>query len=303
MQRVRILQLRGDCAAALQLLETLAPAFVYGSLLAQKRGWMKAQRARLLLALGRPDEALVDAEEGVAQEETFGQRSTIWRAHWTLARALNACKHLPEALWAFDRGIAALDERRTGTLGFRLDNLALRGPKPMVDEAIAYAVSADDAYRALVYSDAIKSRFLTRALLAGPPSSLDPEDAEDLDRLGAQIDPQISVYGDAPVGSDRFVAERAALVERIRLKTGAAPIVQQSSFNLEATFRHLHHDRGAALQLFLSGDVLTAVLLKDGEAKVRARELPIEIVNALGGFEENLSRPVQDQVENDYDPN
>ncbi|GJD52947.1 hypothetical protein OPKNFCMD_5715 [Methylobacterium crusticola] len=302
VQQCHILRLRGDHQGALTLLDALLPAFDGHEQLAQKRGTARVLRARLLNETGRGREAVDDAAAGIAGETAYGQWETIWKAHWQLARAQQARSRAREALDAFDAAVSALDQLRTASLGFRLDNLALRTARPMLDEAIATAVGHRDGARAARYADAIKSRFLSLSLAAGAIAAPRPEDVDRLDGLGARIDSLVSAYGEAAPEATTDIAARAALIERMRMKAGASGGAPSASLDMPATLAVLRAAGQAAIQLFLAGNVLTIVLLKDGEATAHARVLPAPVTEALAAFERNVTLPAHEQFARDYDP-
>jgi CHAT domain-containing protein len=303
MQQCHILRLRGDRQTALNLLDALLPAFEADDRLAQKRGTARVLRARLLNEMGRGGEAADDAAAGIAGETAYGQWETIWKAHWQLARAFNAIPaRASDALAAFDAAVAALDQLRTTSIGFRLDNLALRSARPMIEEAIACAVSHEDGARAVRYADAVKSRFLSRILAAGPAAPPAPTDVSRLDTLGARIDCLVSPYGEAAKEAETVIAERAGLIEAMRVRAGADTDGQPAPLDVPKTLATLRTARQAAIQLFLADDKLNVVLLKDDLATARSFVLPPPVMESLAGFEQNLLRPVNYQLNRDYDP-
>ena len=302
VQQCHILRLRGDHQGALALLDALLPTFDAHEQLAQKRGTMRVLRARLLNETGRGREAIEDAAAGIVGETAYGQWETIWNAHWQLARAQQANSRTDAALVAFDAAVAALDQLRTTSLGFRLDNLALRVTRPMLDEAVACAFTHRDGARAARYADAIKSRFLSLSLAAGAVAAPRLEDVERLDALGARIDGFVSAYGEAAPEATIDIAARAALIEQIRVRAGAPATAPSALLDIPATLAVLHAAGQAAVQLFLAGEVLTVVLLKDGEATVHGLALPPPVIDALAAFERNVTLPAHEQFERDYDP-
>ena len=303
IQQCHILRLQGDHQGGLNLLDALLPAFDADDRLAQKVGTARVLRARLLNEMRRGAEAEDDAAAGIAGEIAYGQWETIWKAHWQLARAVNAIPaRASEALAAFDAAIAALDGLRTASIGFRLDNLALRSARPMLEEAIACAVSQGDGSRAARYADAVKSRFLSRMLAVGPAASPDAADVSRLDKIGARIDRFVSTYGETATGAETEIAERAGLIEAMRVRAGADMSGQPAPLEVAQTLATLRAVGQAAIQLFLADDKLAVVLLKDDVAIARNLVLPPPVMEALAGFERNLMRRVHDQLDRDYDP-
>jgi CHAT domain-containing protein len=305
MQQCHISRLRGDPQGALALLDSLLPAFYAHEELARKRGTIRVLRARLLNETGRGAEAIADAEAGVAGESAYGQWETIWSAHWQLARARQAASLASQAdatLSAFDDAVTALDRVRTASLGFRLDNLALLRTRPMLDEAVAAAVAHCDGARAARYADAVKSRYLTAALTSGAHAAPSPDDVKRLDALGVRIDALVSSYGEAAPQAAEIIAARAALIEEMRVRAGADAMAPSAALDIPQTLAVLQAAGQAAVQLFLSGPVLTAVLLKDGETRAHAVVLPPQVTKSLAQFERNVTRPAHEQFDRDYDP-
>jgi hypothetical protein len=109
----------------------------------------------------------------------------------------------------------------------------------------------------------VKSRFLSGALAAGAPPVPRPDWLEELDQLGTRID--------AAEAKDRWklVLKRAAQVERIRLERGPLPAPPLPAPGSDHTpLLELLAARGqAALQLFLAGGRVVAVLLQAGSAR------------------------------------
>jgi CHAT domain-containing protein len=302
MQQCHISRLRGDPQGALALLDSLLPAFDAYEQLARKRGTVRVLRARLLNETGQGQEAIADAEAGVAGETAYGQWETIWNAHWQVARARQAASQTDAALIAFDDAITALDRVRTASLGFRLDNLALLRTRPMLDEAVASAVAHDDGARAARYADAIKSRYLSAALASGAHAAPSPDDVERLDALGVRIDALVSSYGEAAPQATEIVAARAALIEEMRVRAGADTSAPSAALDIPETLAVLQAAGQAAVQLFLSGAVLTVVLLKDRETTAHAVVLPPPVMKSLMEFERNVTRPAHEQFDRGYDP-
>ena len=302
LQQCHILRLRGDLQGALRLVDELLPAFDVHERLTQKRGTVRVLRARLLNEAGRGREAVEDAAAGVDGEIAYGQWESIWKAHWQLARAEEASSRAGEALAAFDAAVAALDQVRTASLGFRLDNLALRTARRMLNEAIACAVTHRDGTRAARYADAVKSRFLSLSLAAGVIAAPNLEDVERLDELGARIDGLVSAYGEAAPEATTDIAARAALIEQMRVRAGASGDTPSTSLDIPATLASLQSAGQVAVQLFLAGDVLTVVLLASGKVTAHEIVLPLSVVEALAAFERNVTLPAHEQFERDYDP-
>ncbi|WP_199805394.1 hypothetical protein, partial [Bradyrhizobium lablabi] len=244
-----------------------------------------------LIEAGRAAEALPDAREGVRLEEAADHRDTIWKSHWHEARATRAAAGNAAALLVFDQVIAALDGLRRASLGFRLDSLFLKERLPAVEEAIFCAAAHGDAERCLAYADAVKSRFLSSALAAGPPPTARTDWLKELDQLGAQIE--------AAEAKDRreLVLKRAAVVERIRLERGQLPAPASDP----APLLELLAARGqAALQLFHAGGRVVAVLLHDGQLSLDMLELSPETLTGLREFAHNLM--LANPGTHNYDP-
>jgi CHAT domain-containing protein len=215
----------------------------------------------------------------VRLEEAADQRDTIWKAHWHEARATRAAAGNAAALHVFDRAIAALDGVRRASLGLRLDSLFLKERLPAVEEAILCAAAHGDAARCLAYADAVKSRFLSSALAAGPPPIPRPDWLEELDQLGTQIAAaEAKEYR-------KLVLERAALVERIRLHRGPLPVPAGDPTPLLELLAARGH---AALQLFLAGRQVVAVLLQDKRLSLDTIELSPGTLAGLRAYATNL---------------
>src|SRR6185369_8269225 len=136
-----------------------------------------------------------------------------------------------------------------------------------------------DAARCLAYADAVKSRFLASALAAGPPPMPRPEWLEALGRLSAKMN-TAEVHA-----RPQLVLERAALLERIRLDRGPLQIPPSDP----ALLLKLLAARGqAALQLFLAGRRVVAVLLQNGQLSLDVMELSPETLVGLRAYATNV---------------
>ncbi len=284
--RAKILEGLGDPLGALALVDTIRPVFEGQEKLAHKRGALLALRARLLTALGRHEEALADGVAAARLDEAAGQQETEWQSCWQEARVRSIPGQDP--LPSFDRAVEALDRMRRASLGYRLDSLYLRSRRGLVDEAVRAAFERGDAERCLRYADAVKSRYLAAALAAGPPPVPDKALVERLDRLGAKID---AARADPHLNADalrRSVAERAAILERMRLQR---PPLEPPSLDPAALADELAERCQAALQLYLTGDRVFAVLIHDRRLRLGSVQLSDPIQRGLAGYTANLRLP------------
>ena len=152
---------------ALELIDCSYAHFDRFPPLYSRRGALRVLRAMTLIESGRAAEALPVAQEGVRLLAEADQRESIWKAHWQEARAARVVSGDAAALPVFDQTVAALDNVRRASLGLRLDSLFLKERLPAVEDAILCAAAYGDASRCLTYADAVKSRFLARALRRG----------------------------------------------------------------------------------------------------------------------------------------
>jgi hypothetical protein len=143
----------------------------------------------------------------------------------------------------------------------------------------------------------LKSRFLTAALAAGPPPPPHPVQVARLDTLSAEIDTLRRSDATDSAELRRKVAERAAVLERMRIE--CRPLATPD-FNIATTLAGLR-DRGqAALQLYDAGSRVVAVLLYNGELHMRELELSETTSAALKEYDANLRETKPDFVY--YDP-
>jgi hypothetical protein len=150
----------------------------------------------------------------------------------------------------------------------------------MVDEAMRAAAARGDAARCLAYADAVKSRFLAASLAAGTPPAPQPEREARLDELSAEIDRLRAAKPDHPE-LPALVEQRAALIERMRIDRGA---LERPAFDTGAILDGLQQRGQAALQLYLAGQQLTAVLLQNGELHLETLELAKSTRSALDDY-------------------
>ncbi|WP_413991571.1 CHAT domain-containing protein [Labrys okinawensis] len=293
--RAKIAAGLGDAASALAILDAVRPDFETVPWLSQKLGVFRTLRARILLDAGRGPEALEDAAAGVALQSVAEAKETLWSAHWQHARALAVARHDP--MPSYDEAISSLDRLRVGSLGYRLDNLYLRARRPMVDEAVATAVARGDGPRCVRYIDAVKSRFLAAALAAGPPPPPDPVLADRLDDLSAAIDSQIAHPGAQDDRAETLIAQRAAVLERMRLDRGE---LMPPPLEIGALLDRLRARGRAALQLYLARGRVTALLLHEGELLLDTLDLGDGAGGALATYAANLRLPLPSRL--DFDP-
>lgn len=302
--RAKIAAGRGNTAVALAIIDAALPTFSSEPALRSKVGTIRTLRARILNDAGDGAEALADAEAGAADAIAMGARETLWNAHWQLARARGAVNNVQGALCAFDDAVAAVDAVRVRSLGYRLDNLFLRERRPMFDAAMRLAAVKGDAVRAARYADAVKSRFLARALEEGPGETPGADWVARLDTLGIAID---AIDRDPLVraGSDeltRLRAERAAMIERQRIERSSAENSAPILLNVEAVLADLATRDQAALQLFVVDDAVIATLLYGGEARVATLKLDAQMRDAIAAYSANLAQEPGYQSSPHHDP-
>ena len=297
LYRARIAAGLGDITGALAILDAIRPVFDSHPDLVQKRGVIRTRRAHVLLDANRGQEALADAAEGARLASAPGLEERSWDAHWQHARALSAAVPVRDPLPAYDEAIASLDRLRRASLGYRLDNLYLKTRQPMVDEAVLAAAARGDALRCLRYADAVKSRFLAGALAAGPPPPPNPARVVRLDALSAEIDEQRApgVPDEGP--RRRGGGGRAGGGGRLGLGRGAraAP-----AFDVAAILAGLGARGQAALQLYLAGTRVVAVLLHENQLWLDQLEVSSATFAALNAYAANLRLTTPSKL--DYDP-
>ena len=297
LYRARIAAGLGDIAGAVTILDAIRPVFDGHPDLVQKRGVIRTWRARILLDANRGQEALADAAEGARLSSAPGLEERSWDAHWQHARALAAAVPARDPLPAYDAAIASLDQLRRASLGYRLDNLYLKTRRPMVDQAMLAAAARGDALRCLRYADAVKSRFLAGALAAGPPPPPNPDRVVQLDALSAAIDERRELGASGDATTRRLIADRAAILERMRIERGT---LSPPAFDVAAILGGLRRRGQAALQLYLAGTRVIAVLLYEGQVWLDQLEASPATFAALGVYAANLRLPRPSKL--DYDP-
>jgi hypothetical protein len=139
--------------------------------------------------------------------------------------------------------------------------------------------------RCLRYADALKSRFLAGALAAGPPPTPDPQQVARLDTLSAEIDALRRSHAMDSAELSRKVAERAAVLERMRIER--EPLATPD-FDIAAVLTGLQTRGQAALQLYLVGSRVVAVLLHNGKLQMGGHELSEATSAELNRYDENL---------------
>lgn len=271
----------GRLEVALAELEAALPAASAHSWLAGRRAAMTTQYSKLLSKQGRDADALMAACQASAFAAASGSSDTAWEAYWQRARLTAATAGAAAALPAFDEALAMIDTSRRASLGLRLDSLFLRRRRPVIDAAVIAAASDDDPTRVASYADIAKSRFLAAALHAGPPPPAPPELLSSLDAVNAAI-------AAAPAESLATLrAERAALLERIRLGRGE---LAPPPHDIDAIGALLAAGNQAALQLFVTDDrQLITVLLHRGAIRHDVRPLGDKAWRGLAAYRANLA--------------
>lgn len=144
-----------------------------------------------VLAQDAPDEALRWSDDGLAACEARPQPESEWRLHAERARLLVRAGRPDQAQVSYGRAVRVIDRRRRVSAGLRWDSLYLMDRLPVLHEALDLAVERRDAPAALHLVDLLKARaFAARLALApaeGPASAAPSADERRLAEVTADL--------------------------------------------------------------------------------------------------------------------
>jgi CHAT domain-containing protein len=262
-------------------------------------GVLLTYRAQALRALCQISEAHDVASEAACTLQTTGAVESEWRAWLLVAETTDSHDKRRKA---FGAGMAAVEKMRLAPLGWRLDNLYLTPRLPLYQGAILVAVADNDAATALSAIEAVKSRSL--AAIIGASSGIAPDADPELVREHAAVDAEISrlqaailADGASPENDQALQAyrsDRAKLAEQLRqadprwrAMTSPDPVPLSRIINAVETLE------AVAVDLFLHGATLIAVLVADSRLFVHKRELSPSTLAALEHLSRSLSPPLR----------
>lgn len=290
----QLVLLGGEAKRALALLEPLVARFRADQRLQHKQGAVLGYQARALLALGRFAEARSVARAALRED------ANLWHAWLIVAQASHKTADTTERRAALSAGVAAVECMRLAPLGWRLDNLYLEPRMPVYRAAINQAVVDRDGPTALSRIEAVKSRGLTAVIGAG--RGVAPDADATLVREHAALDDAIArlhagiLSGTAPSDSAPALQskrrERAELSERLRHADPRWRALSMPDPTPPAAIAETVRTLGAvALDLYIDGATLTAVIVAEGDIHVARQDVPDATMRALDRYLRGLSPP------------
>lgn len=284
----------GEAERGYRRLGALAPLFT--GLYAPRLGVLMSWQGEALLRMGRVIEALDLARAGAEALMARGDLDSMWSAQWRVARCLLALGRRREAYkWACDAA-DTIRELRRAPLGHRLDSTYLADKLPVLDQAIDLAVEFEDAPAACRLIEGVKSRGLTailRTTQTGPPDERSSSgEFEQLTRVLARLEHAATREGwtlQMKAAQQKLLAERAALIERIRITEPRwRAVTEMPGFDLAELQATLAAADCAALTLYHRGDRLVAVLITGKACRAAERTLHSETLQSLERYRLNL---------------
>lgn len=298
---------RGHAENGLALIDLLMPRFT--GLLRPKLGVLQGLKAETLLALDRPDEALVWARDSMLELQQFHDQDALWKAQWRSARCLDALGETESALDHYLLAARTIDDLRKAPLGYRLDSTYMADKRPLFDAAIELAARLGRADDGCLLIELVKSRALTATLML-PRANIDARSTElgnRIDALSQRIDAlEYSMHrgGDLVEQARQhsgLLQQRAQLLEEARFSDPRwRALSQPQPFDLSALRALLGKNRQAAISLYLVDDRLVAVLIDGQGSAIASKLLASATLSALEGYAANLQAARPDPKQ--YDP-
>ncbi len=288
---------QGRIEECLELVERMEPTFLRDQNLRPKYGALLKLRGEADLQRGQATSALESARKGLQDMARFVDPDLLWKLQGLEGSALEALGRDDEAVDAYRKAAQIISHLRIAPLGFRLDSTFLRDKHSLYLNAIRLTASKDDWESCAGFIEEIKSRSL-RVVLSTPREPESTEDAlrKQFDELTRDID-ALDYQGysgkvdRASVENRRagLLDARANLLERLRFsdprwRNISAPTEWSPDDTLEALRRHGQ----AALSLFVDGEHVTAILLRDGAGRVGRLALESETLEKIERYVENL---------------
>ena len=290
-----ILVERGEYERGLKEFERLEPLFT--GLMQPKIGVLRSWKAEALLGLGRPAEALREAEASVQALAAHHDSDSLWKAQWRLARALCKVGRKNDGLAVYQEAARTVDDLRKAPLGYRLDSTYMADKLPLFDQAIGLAGSLCQAEPAVQLIERVKSRALAAALtLFRATVSEEKSDIEQqVDALSRRIDAlEYSGYragqsAELEKQRNELLHQRFLLLERIRFSDPRwRALSAPAAFEAGKLVDLLAERDQAVLTLFCGQNEIVAVLLKSRSLQVGVVPLAPETQQALEAYREVL---------------
>ena len=290
---------RGDYAAAQARLVRIEPDFREGSFLRMRLNGLRSLQAEVALGLDEPQQALVFADEGIADLALYPDDDISWKLRWRRGRALAALGQADAALAAYDDAAAIVDSLRKAPLGYRLDSTALRSKLPLFDSAIDLAAEQRDGPAAARFVELVKARALSSVLSVPPPDRSERSELEqEFDAVTQRLDAlEFQGYRGTPASVElhdqrtSLLSRRLELIEQLRLRDPRWRGLSESlPFEPEQVAETLAERGQAALTLFVRDGYVVSVLLADGDIEVATQELAAETTELLEEYTANLLR-------------
>lgn len=306
-QLVYIMVERGEYAAALEKVQSIAPVFERGAYRA-KRAVLQKLIAQCLHALGDSQSALVLLREAIRdhQQQHFDP-DALWRAQYTLARVQADLGDHPEAMRACAAAIETVSGLRRAPLGYRLDSTFLADKKTLYAMAIEEAIQGGSAADCCAFMDGIKSRTLSAVLGSAPlqRGSADPLQ-ERFDVLTRELDAiEYLSYREGWTGARQarhraLLDERTDLLERLRISdTRWRNLSESPALDLAKVAGALSRRSQAVVTFYYDPPKLSCVLLGCGDVQSIGRTLAESLVQDLEDYAANLSKPQPDVFKHD----
>jgi tetratricopeptide (TPR) repeat protein len=273
----------------------IEPAFGGGLLRARRIG-LRSLQADVELGLGRPQQALALADDGIADLGDFPDDDVAWKLHWKRGRALAALDRPGEALAAFGQAAATVDSLRKAPLGYRLDSTYLESKLPLFDAAIDLAEAQRAGPECAGFIELVKARALSSALSIPAAQRGGRTELElEFDRVTQRLD-ALEFQGyrggtSAEMHRERgeLLARRIALLEQIRLRDPRwRGLSEPAPFDPAALAARLAERGQAALTLYVRDDRVVSVLFDGGEIDVASQPLAPATRAAIDAYARNL---------------
>ena len=305
---------RGDLGRAEAILAEIEPAFET-PMIRPRKAALRLVQADVLLARGEPEQALDLVEDGLADQSAYPDLDLGWKLDWRRAKVLSALGRPDDATAAHRSGMTHADRLRMTPLGYCLDRTFFRDKLPMANEAIDLCLERGDAEGVVWCIEMVKSWALSatlsvpRELEDGQVEGVGDRLGEDeavFDHLSRRIDAlAFARYaGNAEAGALRqrvaLLKERDSLLETMRQKDPRWRALREPApFDIAATCTRLGSGRAALVLFHRPGLVVSAVLDAAG-AVVGRRKLSTYTSAALTSFADNLRKPQPDEFLFDF---
>ncbi|MFF4590322.1 CHAT domain-containing protein [Streptomyces sp. NPDC001388] len=267
---------------------------------------MRAEAARLSKADGWWEQALHWCDRGARHTAGHPDDSLAAGLHAERARTHRHRADRAGAARAYHEMALALDRVLRVPLGHRFDTLHLRFRRPLLDEALAFAVETGDARLGAVVTDLLKARaFAARLSLARSDARSGSDTSSDITGQDTRTGADHAAFAElteriadaerhgSPKEADRIRVERAELLTRIRATDPRWHLIRDDPpFDPDRLTRFLasygtaapgsNPGRCVALSLYERPDGILALLARpDGTLDTGVRRLEKGTLDAL----------------------